>query len=85
MAKAEAEAIPNHAHHHHDPERALKDLFAYPFMSALTERRTRRMPRGVSIDAGPLSWESKNPPAPLTKLEEAMKASEEARKAGKKK
>lgn len=72
MAKAEAEAIPTHAHHHHDSERALKDLFAYPFMSALTERRTRRMPRGVSIDAGPLSWESKNAPAPLTKLEEAI-------------
>jgi hypothetical protein len=51
---------------------ALEELFRYPFMSALTERRTRRIARGTSINAGPVSWESKNQPAPLEKLEEAI-------------
>jgi hypothetical protein len=51
---------------------ALADLFDYPFMSALVERRTRRVPRGQSIDAGPLTHESTNEPAPLSPLEEAI-------------
>lgn len=50
----------------------LDDLFSYPLMSALTERRTRRIPRGQSLDAGPLTHESQNEPAPLTPLEEAL-------------
>ncbi|MGB7820450.1 MAG: hypothetical protein WBL35_17150 [Ornithinibacter sp.] len=50
----------------------LEDLFRYPLMSALTERRTRRIPRGQSLDAGPLTHESQNEPAPLTPLEEAL-------------
>src|SRR5262245_55032040 len=50
----------------------LKNLFEYPFMKCLVERRTRRVARGVSLNAGALSWESKNPPAPLSKLEEAV-------------
>ena len=41
-------------------------------MSALIERRTRRVAQGVSIDAEGLSWQSKNPPSPLSKLEEAV-------------
>ena len=51
---------------------ALADLAQYPFLSALTERRTRRIPRGFSVNAGPLSHESHNDPAPLSKLEEAI-------------
>lgn len=51
---------------------ALADLAGYPFLSALTERRTRRIPRGFSVNAGPLSHESHNAPAPLSKLEEAI-------------
>ena len=50
----------------------MKDLFDYPLMSALIERRTRRIPRGLSVNAGPLSHESNNQPAPLSKLEEAI-------------
>lgn len=50
----------------------LEELFQYPFMSALIERRTRRVAQGVSIDAEGLSWQSKNPPSPLSKLEEAV-------------
>src|SRR5271170_1814419 len=53
-------------------DRALADLFAYPFMSCLVERRTRRIARGTSIDAGALSYTSQNRPAPLSKLEEAI-------------
>ena len=51
---------------------ALADLGSYPFLSALTDRRTRRIPRGFSVNAGPLSHESHNSPAPLSKLEEAI-------------
>ena len=50
----------------------LKDLLGYPLMSAFRERRTRRIARGVSVNAGPLSHTSTNAPAPLTPLEEAV-------------
>jgi hypothetical protein len=50
----------------------LEELFRYPMMSALVERRTRRIARGVSIQAGDLSYTSPNAPAPLGKLEEAV-------------
>ena len=55
-----------------EPHPALADLGSYPFLSALTDRRTRRIPRGFSVNAGPLSHESHNAPAPLSKLEEAI-------------
>ena len=51
---------------------SMEDLFSYPLMSALTERRTRRIPRGFSVNAGPLTHESHNDPSPLTPLEEAI-------------
>ena len=51
---------------------ALSDLASYPFLSALTDRRTRRIPRGFSVNAGPLSHESHNAAAPLSRLEEAI-------------
>ncbi len=51
---------------------ALDDLFCYPFMSCLIERRTRRIARGTSIDAGALSHTSRNAAAPLSPLEEAI-------------
>jgi hypothetical protein len=50
----------------------LEDLCTYPLLSALVERRTRRVPRGASLDAGALSHCSNNPPSPLTRLEEAV-------------
>lgn len=52
--------------------RGLRELFAYPLMSAIAERRTRRIARGVSVNAGPLSHASQNAPAPLSPLEEAV-------------
>ncbi|HXI30273.1 MAG TPA: hypothetical protein VNG89_17665, partial [Vicinamibacterales bacterium] len=50
----------------------LAELFRYPLMSAIAERRSRRVCRGTSIDAGDLSHTSTNGPAPLSALEEAV-------------
>jgi hypothetical protein len=50
----------------------LADLFRYPLMSAIVERRSRRVCRGTSIAAGDLSHQSTNTPAPLSPLEEAV-------------
>ena len=50
----------------------LASLFRYPLMSAIAERRTRRISRGTSVTAAGLSHTSANPPAPLTALEEAV-------------
>ena len=54
------------------PTPALADMSSYPLISALTERRTRRIPRGFSVNAGPISHQSTNDPAPLTAVEEAI-------------
>jgi hypothetical protein len=51
---------------------ALEDLFRYPLMSALTDRRTRRLARGASLDAGEIGHQSTNEPLPLSPLEEAL-------------
>jgi hypothetical protein len=50
----------------------LADLLRYPLMSALAERRTRRIARGTSLSAASLSHTSSNAPAPLSPLEEAI-------------
>lgn len=50
----------------------LADLFQYPLASSLQDRRTRRVARGVSLEAGELSYESPNAPSPLSPLEEAI-------------
>jgi len=47
-------------------------LFQYPLMSALFNRRTRRIARGTSVLADGLSYTSTNAPAPLSALEEAV-------------
>ena len=54
------------------PHASMHDLFSYPLMAALTERRTRRIPRGFSVEAGPLTHTSQNEPSPLTPVEEAI-------------
>ncbi len=50
----------------------LRDLFGYPVMACLQDRRTRRVAQGVSLKAGELSYESGNEPSPLSPLEEAV-------------
>ncbi len=50
----------------------LDALADRPFVQTLWGRRTHRMSRGSSIEAGSLSWSSSEPRTPLTELEEAM-------------
>src|SRR4029079_7961767 len=50
----------------------VKSLLGYSLISAIRERRTRRVSRGTSIIAGDLSHQSQNKPAPLSALEEAI-------------
>lgn len=50
----------------------LEAFLRYPLMQAINERRTRRLARGCSIEAGPLSHHSQNQPDPLSPLEEAI-------------
>lgn len=49
-----------------------QEVLTYPLLRAIAGRRTRRIARGMSIDAGPLSHTSTNAPAPLSQVEEAM-------------
>jgi hypothetical protein len=56
-----------------DGSRGLQEALGYPFFSALFNRRSRRISRGIgSVPAGSLSYTSSRPPQPLTPLEEAV-------------
>jgi hypothetical protein len=44
---------------------------AYPLLAALRDRRSRRFGRGMQIPAGPLAYQSRHKPVPLTEHEEA--------------
>ncbi len=46
-------------------------LAEYPLLTALRERRSRRFGFGMKIPGGPLAFESRHAPAPLTEDEEA--------------
>lgn len=48
-----------------------EDVSSYPLLSALRERRSRRFGRGMKIPEGPLAFESRQKPLPLTEDEEA--------------
>src|ERR1700760_2931770 len=50
----------------------LRDLFSYPLMQAMQDRRTRRVAQGVSLNAADLSHTSANAPSPLSSVEEAI-------------
>jgi hypothetical protein len=50
----------------------LAALLNRPLLSSIWRRRTHRVSRGSSLDAGSMSWTSTQPPAPLTELEEAI-------------
>ena len=47
------------------------ELDQYSLLSALRERRSRRFGLGMKIPGGPLAYESRHRPAPLTEAEEA--------------
>jgi len=46
-------------------------LNSFPLLTALRERRSRRFGLGMKMPAGPLSFESRHKPVPLTEAEEA--------------
>lgn len=50
----------------------LKEVNAYPLMSALFGRRSRRFGWGMEIPSGPLAYKSELPPTPLDDFERAM-------------
>ncbi len=50
----------------------LQSLLRRPLLDAIWSRRTHRVSRGSSLDAGSLSWRSVEPRAPLSDLEEAV-------------
>jgi hypothetical protein len=47
------------------------ELNRYPLLTALRERRSRRVGLGMKIPGGPLAFASRHPPRPLTESEEA--------------
>jgi len=49
----------------------LENLSSYPLLTALRERRSRRFGLGMKIPGGPLAYESRHKPRPLTEDEEA--------------
>src|SRR5262245_66208604 len=54
-----------------DPIFEMDALARYPLLTALRERRCRRFGKGMKIPGGPLAYESRHKPAPLTEAEEA--------------
>src|SRR5437773_9883098 len=48
-----------------------RNLSRYPLLTALRERRSRRFGLGMKIPGGPLAYESRHKPRPLTEDEEA--------------
>ena len=50
----------------------LDALAERPLLTSIWRRRTHRVSRGSSIEAGSMSWTSSEPRTPLTELEEAV-------------
>lgn len=49
-------------------------LESYPLLRALTDRRSRRFGKGMTLNGGPLAYASEHDPEPLTREEEAALA-----------
>ncbi len=54
-----------------EPTECPENLAAYPLLAALRERRSRRFGLGMKIPGGPLAYQSRHPPVPLSEDEEA--------------
>src|SRR5258706_10474975 len=54
-----------------DQTASRNPLNSYPLLAALRERRSRRFGLGMKIPGGPLAYESRHKPRPLTEEEEA--------------
>src|SRR5438876_4149230 len=52
----------------------LEGLKSYPLLSALCHRRSRRFGAGMKMESGPLAFQSRFAPMPLTESEEAALA-----------
>ena len=52
----------------------LTDLTRYPLLDALRDRRSRRFGAGMSMDSGPLAFQSEKEPVRLSEDEEALLA-----------
>src|SRR5256885_60244 len=52
----------------------IEPLKNYPFLTALRERRSRRFGAGMKMEKGPLAFQSRFAPQPLTEDEEAALA-----------
>jgi hypothetical protein len=57
--------------HHPEPPGALNSLEAHPLLAALRSRRSRRFGLGMKIPGGPLAYESRHQPVPLSEAEES--------------
>src|SRR4029077_10361111 len=55
-----------------EPTRGLDSLYARSLIDTIWKRRTHRVSRGSDVAAGPMSYKSPHPRAPLTPLEEAL-------------
>ena len=51
---------------------ALNKLLEFPLMQAIFGRRARRFGLGMKIPSGPLAYESKHDPLPLSELEQSI-------------
>ena len=54
-----------------EPQQPREELDAYPLLTALRERRSRRFGLGMKIPGGPLAYQSRHQPVPLSEEEEA--------------
>src|SRR5438477_7705323 len=54
-----------------ESDRFRESLAQYPFLTALRERRSRRFGSGMKIPGGPLAFQSRLQPTPLSEDEEA--------------
>jgi len=50
---------------------ASDSLASYPLLTALRQRRSRRFGRGMNLPTGPLAFQSRHAPLPLSEDEEA--------------
>src|SRR5438093_4913297 len=51
-----------------------QDLAPFPLLTALRDRRSRRFGLGMKMPSGPLAFESRHAPSPLSEDEEAAMA-----------
>jgi len=54
-----------------EPPELREDITSYPLLAALRERRSRRFGLGMKIPGGPLAYQSRHQPVPLSEAEEA--------------